>query len=128
MQVTRHGGLMSFESADGKYRYYNNGPPGVWRVPVDGGEETLIHDIPKAGGWGAWTVVNDGIYFINTAVKGAYAIDFFTFATRRVRRIAVMENVNEFVSGLAISPDRQRILYTQQESLAGDIMLVENVR
>jgi hypothetical protein len=33
--------------------------------------------------------------------------------------------VNDFVAGLAISPDRQRILYTQQESLAGDIILVE---
>ncbi len=128
VQVTRHGGFTSFESADGKFLYYSKGPPGVWRVPVDGGEETLIHDIPQAGGWGAWTVVDDGIYFINTAVKGAYAIDFFSFATRRVKRITVMQDVNEFVSGLAISPDRQRILYTQQESLAGDIMLVENFR
>ena len=72
--------------------------------------------------------MDDGIYFINPAVKGAPAIDFFSFATRRVKRITVMQNVNEFVSGLAVSPDRQRILYTQQDSLAGDIMLVENFR
>jgi len=39
-----------------------------------------------------------------------------------------MQNVNEFVAELAISPDRQRILYTQQERLAGDIMLAENFR
>ena len=77
MQVTRHGGFTSFESADGKFLYYSKGPPGVWRVPVDGGEETLILDIPHAGGWGAWTVVDDGIYFINTAVKGAYCHRFF---------------------------------------------------
>jgi Tol biopolymer transport system component len=126
LQVTRRGGFTSFESVDGKFLYYSKGPPGVWRVPVDGGAETLILDIPRAGGWGAWAVVDDGIYFINTAVKGAYAIDFFSFATRQVKRITVIENVNEFVSGLAVSPDGQRILYTQQDSLAGDIMLVEN--
>jgi Tol biopolymer transport system component len=128
VQVTRHGGFTSFESADGKFLYYSKGPIGVWRVPVDGGEETLILDTPAAGGWGAWAVVDDGIYFINNRVKGQYAVEFFNFATRQVTRIAAMENVNEFGSGLAISPDRQRILYTQQESLAGDIMLVENFR
>jgi eukaryotic-like serine/threonine-protein kinase len=128
VQVTRHGGFTSFESADGKFLYYSKGPPGVWRVPVDGGEETLILDIPNAGGWGAWTVVDAGIYFINTAVKGTTAIDFFSFATRGVKRITVMQDVNEFVSGLEVSPDGQRILYTQQDRLAGDIMLVENFR
>ncbi len=128
VQVTRHGGFTSFESADGKSLYYSKGPPGVWRVPVDGGEETLILDIPNAGGWGAWTVVDDGIYFINTAAKGTTAIDFFSFATRAVKRITVMQDVNEFVSGLEVSPDGQRILYTQQDKLAGDIMLVENFR
>jgi Tol biopolymer transport system component/tRNA A-37 threonylcarbamoyl transferase component Bud32 len=128
VQVTRQGGFTSFESADGKFLYYSKGPPGVWRVPTDGGEETLILDTPNAGGWGGWAPVDDGIYYINTTLKGKYAIDFFSFATGRVNRITAMENVNEFVSGLAISPDRQRILYTQQENLAGDIMLVENFR
>jgi Tol biopolymer transport system component/serine/threonine protein kinase len=128
MQVTKHGGFTSFESADGKFLYYSKGPLGVWRTPVDGGEESLILDTPNAGGWGGWAAVDDGIYFINTQVKAEYGIDFFSFATRRTKRITIMENVNEFVSGLAISSDRQRILYTQQETLAADIMLVENFR
>jgi eukaryotic-like serine/threonine-protein kinase len=98
-QVTRQGGFTSFESADGQFLYYSKGPIGVWRVPVVGGEETLVLDTPNAGGWGAWTVVDDGIYFINTSLKGVYAIDFFSFATGRVKRITTMENVNEFVSG-----------------------------
>lgn len=45
-------------------------------MPVDGGEETLVLDIPNAGGWDAWTVVDNGIYFINSAVKGTRASDF----------------------------------------------------
>ena len=128
LQVTRHGGFTSFESADGKFLYYSKGAPGVWRVAVDGGEETPIIDIPRAGVWGNWTVADDGIYFINTDVKGAYTVEFFSFDAQRTKQIAVLQNVNEFVSGLTISPDRQRILYTQQDSLAGDIMLAENFR
>jgi Tol biopolymer transport system component len=128
VQVTKHGGFTSFESADGKFLYYSKGAIGLWRVPVDGGEETLIFDTPGAGGWGTWTMADDGIYFINTEGKGMPAIDFFSFTTRQTKRITVMQNVNEFVNGLAISPDRQRILYTQQDSLASDIMLVENFR
>jgi sugar lactone lactonase YvrE len=124
----KHGGFTSFESADGKFLYYSKGAIGVWRVPVDGGEETLIFDTPGVGGWGTWTMADDGIYFINTEGKGMPAIDFFSFTTRQTKRITVMQNVNEFVNGLAISPDRQRILYTQQDSLASDIMLVENFR
>jgi hypothetical protein len=72
--------------------------------------------------------VDEGIYFINTKVKGEYAVEFYSFATRGVTRVAALENVNEFVDGLAVSSDRRRILYTQRERLAGDIMLVENFR
>jgi Tol biopolymer transport system component len=42
VQMTKHGGFTSFESADGKFLYYSKGAIGVWRVPVDSGEETLI--------------------------------------------------------------------------------------
>ena len=127
-QVTKNGGFTAFASRDGRFLYYSKGPTGVWRVPVDGGEETLILAKPYAGAWGKWTVVDDGIYFINTGVKGAYAIEFFSFATGQIKRIAALYNVNDFVSGLAVSRDHRRILYTQQENLAGDVMLVENFR
>lgn len=57
------------------------------------------------------------------------AIEFFSFATRRVRQIATMEK--EAVlgsSGFAISPDRRLILYAQVYQSGGDIILVENFR
>jgi Tol biopolymer transport system component len=104
VQMTKHGGFTSFESADGKFLYYSKGAIGVWRVPVDSGEEPLIFDTPGVGGWGTWTMADDGIYFINTEGKGMPATDFFSFTTRQTKRITV-QNVNEFVNGLAISPD-----------------------
>lgn len=44
MQVTRHGGFAALESPDGKFLYYAKGltVPGLWRIPIDGGEESEI--------------------------------------------------------------------------------------
>jgi Tol biopolymer transport system component len=43
-QLTRERGLFMGESPDGKFIYYcrNTSPPGLWRVPADGGAETEI--------------------------------------------------------------------------------------
>jgi Tol biopolymer transport system component/DNA-binding winged helix-turn-helix (wHTH) protein len=128
LQVTKLGGSTAFESADGKYLYYSKGrvAHGVWRVPVEGGEETLVLDRPGAGSWGAWALVDDGIYFINGKSKAGPAVEFFGFDRREIRRIVGLEGINEFVSGFAVSPDRRWILYTQPDPISSDIMLVED--
>lgn len=134
LQVTKRGGFTTFESADGKFLYYNKSSYsrdnafGIWRVPVDGGEETLVVNQPYAGFWGRWSIADDGIYFIRPNLHGDSALEVFSFATNRVSELAVLKDVNEFVSGLTISPDRTWILYTQQDRLGGDILLVENFR
>lgn len=128
VQVTKHGGSTTFESADGKFLYYSKDPvaQGVWRVPVDGGEEVLVLDQPGAGVWRSWALSDDGIYFINRKSKGGPAVEFFSCDSLEIRRVVRLEGTNEFVSGLAISPDRRWILYTQQDPISSDIMLVEN--
>jgi eukaryotic-like serine/threonine-protein kinase len=130
VQVTKHGGFTTFESADSKHLYYSKGSiaPGVWRVPVEGGEESLVLDQPGAGSWGQWALVDDGIYYINPKSKRGSAVEFFSFETHELRRIVGLEGVNEFVSGLAVSPGRRWILYTQDGPISSDIMLVENFR
>jgi Tol biopolymer transport system component len=130
VQVTKQGGFASFESPDGKFIYYSKiDTPGLWRVAVDGGEEARVLDQPKLGYWGYWAVVDGGIYFVNVAVKSHPAIEFFSFATGRVRQIATMEKEAVIAnSGFAISPDRRWILYAQVDQSGGDIILVENFR
>jgi Tol biopolymer transport system component len=128
IQITKEGGFSAFESADGKYLYYSKSPgtPGVWRVFTDGGPEVLVLDQPGAGEWGHWALVEEGIYFINPKTEGGYTLELFRFATQTTTRVVALEKVDEFVSGLAISPDRHQILYTQQDPLNSDIMLVED--
>jgi Tol biopolymer transport system component/DNA-binding winged helix-turn-helix (wHTH) protein len=127
-QVTKQGGFAAFESPDGKYLYYAKlDVAGLWRIPVEGGQESLVLDQLKPREWGYWAVADDGIYFINSESKPHATIEFFTFATSRVTSIATIEKepIN-WASNLAVSPDGRWILYTQVDQSDSDIMLMEN--
>jgi Tol biopolymer transport system component len=132
-QVTKGGGFEACESKDGKFLYFTKGHnvAGIWRVPTQGGEEIMVLDTHKAGYWSAWTVVENGIYFL-TAEKLAYpAIEFFSFATSKVTEGAVLTKAFRSWTnpeGLSVSPDGRWILYTQDDREDTDIMLVENFR
>ena len=129
VQVTKQGGGVAFESPDGRYVYYvKDSAPGIWRVPVDGGEEIQVFDSFKSELFSDWAVVSDGIYFINPDAKDGVAIEFFNFATRRVKQVAALGKIAILEFGIAVSPDRRQILYAQNDNPGGDIMLVENFR
>lgn len=130
VQVTQNGGFAAFESPDGQFVYYAKfTEPGIWRVPVEGGEETLVLDLLQPGLWGYWAVVEEGIYFLNVKAKPRPAIEFYRFATRQVTRVTVPEKDPQYGSpGLALSPDGSWILYMQIDRVESDIMLVENFR
>src|SRR4030095_3654297 len=54
VQVTTLGGREGVESFDGTFFYYTKGfgVAGVWKVPVNGGEETFVLDGVYQGFWG----------------------------------------------------------------------------
>jgi Tol biopolymer transport system component len=128
VQITMQGGFTAFESADGTALYYSRYPvaSGVWRVPVQGGPEVLVLDQPGAGIFGQWSLLADGIYFVKQEAEEASEIGFFSFATQRTTQVVELHQGWGFLSGLAVSPDRRCILYTHQDPISSDIMLVEN--
>jgi Tol biopolymer transport system component len=129
IQVTRHGGFAGFESPDGRFLYYAKGlaVPGLWRIPTNGGEEVELISSLEAGFWGYWAVVENGIYFLDTTSKPGIA--FFDIATHRVSRVFDLENrPARQAPGLAVSPDKRTILYTQWDATDTDIILVDNFR
>jgi Tol biopolymer transport system component/DNA-binding winged helix-turn-helix (wHTH) protein len=130
VQVTRHGGFAAFESPDGGFLYYAKGltVPGLWRIPMNGGEESEIISSLEAGYWGYWAVVENGIYYLDmTAAKPAIA--FFDITAHRTTRVFDLEKPPaREAPGLAVSPDKKTILYTQLDTLNSDIILVENFR
>jgi Tol biopolymer transport system component len=129
VQVTRHGGFAAFESPDGRFLYYAKGlnVPGLWRIPTNGGEEVELISSLEAGYWGYWAVVENGIYYLDTTAKPG--IVFFDIATHRITRVFDLENRPARQNpGLAVSPDRKTILYTQLDASSSDVILAENFR
>jgi hypothetical protein len=122
VQVTKKGGTEAIESFDGKTLYYAKGRFGtsLWKVPVNGGDETqVLEALVYAGNF---AVANSGIYFSPTI----HSIEFFSFATGKISSVATSEK--PMVAGLTISLDRRWILYTQTDQSATELMLVENFR
>ncbi|HKX32998.1 MAG TPA: hypothetical protein VJ302_35280, partial [Blastocatellia bacterium] len=129
VQVTQNGGFEGFESTDGKYLYYAKGRsiPGIWRVPVGGGEETLVLDHHQAGVWRYWTVTDKGIYFATAEVASRPLLEFFNFATKKVTQIATLNKpLARTLPGLSLSPDGRSILVVQIEQSNLDIIMMEN--
>ncbi len=129
VQVTRHGGFAGLESPDGRFLYYAKGlsVPGLWRIPTNGGEEVEVIGSLEAGYWGYWAVVENGVYYLDTTTKPGIA--FFDITTHRITRLFDLENrPARQAPGLAVSPDKKTILYTQWDATDTDIILVENFR
>jgi hypothetical protein len=82
---------------------------------------------PIAGCWGQWALADDGIYFIKIK-QSSSGVAFFSFSNARITTVVDLVNVNDFVSGFAISPDHHQVLYAQRDPINSDIMLVENFR
>ena len=130
VQVTRQGGFEGFESADGRVFYYSKGRsmPGIWQVPVSGGEETLLLDHNKAGYWRLWAVVEKGIYFATASAHSHPIIEFFDFGTGKITQVATLEKpLSRSDPGLAVSPDGLWLLFAQMDHSGSDIMIVENL-
>jgi Tol biopolymer transport system component len=135
VQVTRKGGIFAAESVDGRFLYYLKfESPGIWRMPLSGGEEIHILDRPAGEDWSNWTLVPNGIYFVDLvrrtnsgeASPRPAIVKFFDFATGKETSISVLTSDKpSYVFGLAASPDQSSILYDQRE-YESSIMLVKN--
>ena len=131
VQVTKKGGVFAVESEDGRFLYFVKfDAPGIWRMPVNGGEEERV--LPRAGGheWFNWALTRTGIYFRdsgkseNTDTVGV--LKFFDFATGKTTTVTATDQPGGV--GLAVSPDGRSILYDDKGDAESTIMLVKNFR
>jgi Tol biopolymer transport system component len=125
--VTHKGGFEALESPDGQWVYYTKdegAASSLWKIPRDGGDETQVLESVDAR---AFAPVKEGIYFIPSADSaGRHFIQFFNFATKKIRSIATIEKPVDLY--LSVSPDGRWILYSQVDQVGSDLMLVENFR
>ena len=125
VQVTRQGGDFALESYGSRILYYAKQVQDreeIWQMPVDGGTETPLVSTPTS--W-AFAVAKDGLYFVNYAnAVLTPSIDFLEFATGKRSPIIKLDKAAWL--GLAVSPDGKYLLYTVQDSMEINLMLVEN--
>ena len=103
--------------------------PGIWRIPVTGGEESPVIEQHRAGLWRYWAVTDQGIYLATAEVPSHPLIEFFSFATRKFSPVAKLNTpLSKTDPGLAISPDGQWLLVLQMDESGSDIVMAENFR
>jgi Tol biopolymer transport system component len=114
------------ESPDGKELYFANGHRDVTlrRLALPGqlGSESTVDPSLHIRDTQSWVLTSRGIYFV--PAEAPRAVRFFDFATRRTR--TVFESTRNLRTGLSISPDGRWILYSQEDELNGDVMIVDS--
>jgi Tol biopolymer transport system component len=129
-QVTRMGGFAAFESPDGRYLYYakSRGAPGLWRKHLPDGDEEPVLDL-KAGYWGYWAVVRDGIYYADQQEGQPVGIYFYPFKDGRIRQLHILDKPPAVAdSAFAVSADGRYILFTQIDQAGSDIEVMDHYR
>jgi Tol biopolymer transport system component len=129
-QITREGGFDSEESWDGRHLYYTKGyVTGVWRMPLEGGDETAVVDGPLAA-WG-WALAPGGLYFAPEQRLGGqklgYSIRYLDFDSGEV--VTLLRKEGSFLhQSLTVSPDEKWILHAERPAPRSELMLVEDFR
>jgi hypothetical protein len=130
VQVTKHEGVVSFPSRDGEFLYYSeragsgaqNGKGGLRRLRLNDGEDELV--LPSVT-FSNFAVVRDGVYFIPIIdSEGGWTIQFLSFLT--LKSSPILHLRGQVSEGLAVSPDRRSLLYTQLDEQKSDLMLINS--
>ena len=128
IQITRDGGFAPLVSQDGKFLYYLKGlaDSDVWRMPTDGAQGTRV--LEGLSDYRNLAVVENGLMFVPT--RNTSSLEFLNFVTGKITLLAKLDRPIALgpLSGLALSPDRRSILYTEMEQAGSELMLVEKFR
>jgi Tol biopolymer transport system component len=126
-QTTREGAWEAMEAPDGKRLYYikDRSAPGLWSVPVTGGEAQLVASNVRIS-W--WTPAGDDIYYVDFSVRPP-AIQQMNLKTRAVRTLRTVENLwPDFSPSMTGSPDGRWLVWSLEERLGSDLMLIDDFR
>ena len=129
-QVTRNGGGAAFESADGKYLYYDKEPSlgnakassdSLYRMPVEGGQQVEI--APRLQCWACFGVTAKGVYFM----PDTRTIRFLAPGNGRATTLATLEK-NVDWRGFGVSPDDRFVVWGQDDRWSSELMLADGFR
>jgi dipeptidyl aminopeptidase/acylaminoacyl peptidase len=114
------------ESLDGKTVYFvsHTDASTLKKVPLPGqpGTESEVDGLPRLSESRNWALSPGGIYFVPAEAPGS--VRYFDFANNQIR--PVFEVDKGFGTGLSVSSDGRWMLYSQDRSVTGDIMLIDH--
>ncbi len=129
VRVTGDGGFEAFESSNGEFLLYTKGrdTPGIWRLPLGGGEEELIPGTEGVWRHRSWALAGNALYFVRFPDGDRPRLARVDVSTYEASDLGtVPEPPLLFPGGLAVSPDERVALYVRRDHSEGDIVLVEN--
>jgi serine/threonine protein kinase/WD40 repeat protein len=140
IQVTRNGGWGLQESPDSKFLFYTRSraiSTPLFKVPAVGGQEQQV--LPSVHErW--WAVGNQGVWFMETAATGLdpgfWDMENASTSRGHLRFLSLRSHSlstpiilpKSPAGGIAISPNRDRLLFNLLDHQATEILLMENFR
>ena len=92
-------------------------------MPVEGGAETRVSSLVRPDDWANWTLVDRGIFFVQSDTTRDPMLMFFDFASGQVKRFATFDKLPFWLSA---SPDGKSVLYEHLDQQNSHVMLLEN--
>lgn len=124
VQLTTKGGTGPIEGEDGfVYFARSTYSDEIWKIPAEGGPETLVMKGNGFENWAEWALSPKGIYFISGGSKRI--MWFYDFKTRAVTKLFEPSNI---IGNPTISPDGKTLIYDQIDVIDQTIVVVNNFR
>jgi Tol biopolymer transport system component/DNA-binding winged helix-turn-helix (wHTH) protein len=122
-QLTTDGGYAAQPSPDGKTILFTRlERQGVWSMPADGGNATLVVPAVRAAETVNWRVTAQGIYFI-AATGNEIVVRRAPLSGGAPVDVAWLGNYSW--PGFAITPDGERVIYAHWDRRESNIMAME---
>jgi Tol biopolymer transport system component len=132
-RVVQGSGFYANPSADGRFLYSPRTPfsGDLWSVPLNSqgdpaGEPRRVMD-SLSPRW-EWALSDRGVFFMPQTKPGEkLSLRFLDFATGQTKHVLWIDKKSPH-QGIAASRDGRRLLWTQIDHVASDLMLVDNFR
>ncbi|MDA8016703.1 MAG: winged helix-turn-helix domain-containing protein [Thermoanaerobaculia bacterium] len=124
-QVTNGGGFLAQESPDGSYLYYVKlDEPGIWRVPISGGEpEVVLRGRLGLSDWGNWLVDERGLWLVT---RSPTTISYLELGTSDPRVVFTPPKQIPYLGrSISRSSDGRSLLFAMIDHSDDEIMRVE---
>jgi len=136
VQVTQDGGEESQVSPDGRFLYFIRSKglswtyreTSLWKIPVEGGPETLVMETIHSG---YWSLTQNGMCYLDTTGREEipFPIQFLDFGSGKKRILTQLRTEPQWnLTSISASRDGQWLVYPDRERMQRDLILVENIR